>query len=231
MDIKIIHEDKQIIVAVKPPKVPSQSDKTGDKDMLTILKEHLKKEYPMSKDPYIGLVHRLDRPVGGLMVFAKTKEANRYLSEGIRTKRFKKEYYAVVCGSSENKSGELINYLKKMRSLNMSKVVTEQSKSGKEAILQYDVIEEVNTEDYGNLSLVKINLKTGRHHQIRVQFSNAGMPLWGDNKYNKRFVKMKGWTQIALWSGYISFSHPKTKEMLEFKLKPHNEYPFNIFNY
>jgi len=230
MNLNIIHEDKHIIVVVKPPKVPSQSDKTGDTDMMAILKEHLLKEHPMAKEPYIGLIHRLDRPVGGLMVFAKTKEANRYLSEEIRTKKFKKEYLTVVCGKPEEDHGELRDYLKKVTSLNMSKVVTEQSKSGKEAILQYDIIDTVETDEYGILSLLRVNLKTGRHHQIRVQFSNANLPLWGDNKYNKTFVKGKGWTQIALWAQSLEFNHPKTKKLVKFEVKPYDEYPFNLFN-
>lgn len=229
MNLNIIHEDKQIIVVVKPPKVPSQSDKTGDTDMMAILKEHLLNEYPMAKEPYLGLLHRLDRPVGGLMVFAKTKESNRYLSEEIRNKKFKKEYLAVVCGKPEMHHGELRNYLKKVTSLNMSKVVTEQSKSGKEAVLEYQLLDSVETDEYGILSLLKINLKTGRHHQIRVQFSNANLPLWGDNKYNKDFVKSKGWTQIALWAESLEFKHPKTKKELQFQVNPSDEYPFNLF--
>lgn len=230
MEIKIIHEDKHIIVAEKPPKVPSQRDKSGDPDMLSILKEHLKKNYPSAKNPYIGLIHRLDRPVGGLMVFAKTKEANKWLSEEIRDKGFGKEYYAVVCGKPQREEGELRNYLLRNGRINMSKVVNKETKNSKEAILEYKLIESVNTEEYGKLSLVKIILKTGRHHQIRVQFSNADLPLWGDNKYNRTFVKMKGWTQIALWAYGLSFKHPKEKKLCKYESKPHKEYPFNLFN-
>ncbi|RKD21414.1 23S rRNA pseudouridine1911/1915/1917 synthase [Caminicella sporogenes DSM 14501] len=230
-DIKIIHEDKHIIVAEKPPKMPTQSDKTGDIDMLSLLKEYLKKNYPAAKNPYIGLVHRLDRPVGGLMVFAKTREANAWLSEEIRTKRFKKEYYAVVCGKPEKEKAELRNYLLKLRTVNMSKVVTKDTKKAKEAILEYELIDSVDTKEYGILSLVKIFLKTGRHHQIRVQFSYNGLPLWGDNKYNKTFVKMRKWTQIALWASSITFNHPKNKNLCRFESKlPYKEYPFSLFN-
>ncbi|WMJ80482.1 RNA pseudouridine synthase [Clostridium sp. MB40-C1] len=230
MNLKIVFEDKHVIVVEKPPKVPSQSDKTDDIDMITMLKNYLKEKYPSTRDPYIGLVHRLDRPVGGLMVFAKTKEANRNLSDQIRIKLFRKEYYAVVCGKPEKDNGELKDYLKKLRTINMSKVVSEKTKDSKEAILEYEVVESIATEEFGILSLVSIKLKTGRHHQIRVQFANAGLPLWGDNKYNKAFVKMKKWTQIALWSKYISFKHPKDKSICSFESKPNKEIPFSLFN-
>lgn len=230
MNLNIVYEDSYIIVAEKPPKVPSQKDKTNDMDMLSMMKEHLKIAYPKARNPYIGLVHRLDRPVGGLMIFAKTKEANASLSEQMKNKSFKKEYYAVVCGKPESKTGTLRDYLLKTGRINMSKVVPKENKNAKEAILEYEVIDSVSTEEDGILSLVKINLKTGRHHQIRVQFSNADMPLWGDNKYNKRFVKMKGYTQISLWAKSIEFVHPKDKKVCKFELKPYNEYPFNLLS-
>ncbi|WP_432405414.1 RluA family pseudouridine synthase [Wukongibacter sp. M2B1] len=229
MEIKIVFEDKHIIVAEKPPKVPSQSDKTGDSDMVSKLKEYLKVKYPAARDPYIGIVHRLDRPVGGLMVFAKTKEANAWLSEEIRTKRLKKEYQAVVCGRSDKDSAQLVDYLLRNGRINMSKVVEEGTKRSKKAVLSYQLLDSVENEEYGTLSLVKIALETGRHHQIRVQFSNAGLPLWGDNKYNKTFVKTKKWTQIALWATAISFIHPKDKKVHRFETKPYNEFPFELF--
>ena len=228
MDIKIIYEDKHIIVAKKPPKVPSQSDKSGDMDMLTWLKNYLMDKYNV-KNPYMGLLHRLDRPVGGLMVFAKTKYANAKLSEEIRTKKFQKQYYAVVCGKPEKPTGQLKDYLRKYGRNNISKVVTKDMKDAKEAVLEYELLERIETEEYGILSLVKIDLKTGRHHQIRVQFSNANLPLWGDNKYNETFIKMKKWTQIALWAGDISFKHPKENKICSFQLKPDDNYPFTLF--
>lgn len=101
----------------------------------------------------------------------------------------------------------------------------------KEAILQYTVLETKDTEEYGPLSLLKIVLKTGRHHQIRVQLSNSGFPIWGDNKYNKTFVKKRGWTQIALWSHKISFDHPTKKANSTYISLPYDEYPWNIFDY
>lgn len=229
MDFKIIHEDAHIIVVEKPPKVPSQGDKTGDKDMLTYIKEYLQKQYPSTKDPYVGLIQRLDRPVGGVMVFAKTKLANQKLSEQIRVKAIGKEYFGVICGKPPTNQATLVNYLLKQTHLNMSKVVSEGTKNGKEAILSYEVLETVTTEEFGILSLLKITLMTGRHHQIRVQLSHANLPLWGDNKYNKAFVKSKEWTQIALWAGILSLEHPKSNKQQVFQSLPKEQYPFSLF--
>ncbi|HOQ16085.1 MAG TPA: RluA family pseudouridine synthase [Defluviitaleaceae bacterium] len=229
MDIPILYEDGHIIVALKPPKIPSQADKSGDKDMLSYLKEYLKEQYPMAQNPYIGLVHRLDRPVGGLMVFAKSKWANAKLSEQIQNKQFNKEYLAVVTGKPEKVQGELVDYLLKNQKLNLSKVVSKETKGAKEAILEYECLDSVEFENEGWLSLLKIVLKTGRHHQIRVQLSHAGIPVWGDNKYNPAFVKRREWTQIALWAYSLSFYHPKTNQLCLYIEKP-EQYPFNQFN-
>lgn len=229
MDIKVIYEDSHIIVVEKPPKIPSQQDKTGDMDMLGLIKDYLKKKYPRARNPYIGLIHRLDRPVGGLMVFAKNKEANAKLSEQIKFHSFEKEYLAVVCGKPEKDKGELIDYLLKNQARNISKVVSKGNKGAKEAILGYAYLNSVSAEE-GILSLIKIVLKTGRHHQIRVQLSNAKLPLWGDNKYNPSFVKRKDWTQIALWAWKLTFYHPKTNKLCSFELNP-TQYPFTLFKF
>lgn len=229
MSIDIIYEDKHVIVAIKPPKVPSQKDKTGDKDMLSLLKDYMKQQCGIA-NPYVGLIHRLDRPVGGVMVFAKTKYANTQLSEQLRNKGFDKNYYAVVCGKPHEKEAELTDYLIKLRTVNMSKVVDKKkTPNAKEAILRYEVIETVHTEEYGELTFLKIKLLTGRHHQIRVQLAHAGLPLWGDNKYNKSFVKNKKWTQIALWAGQLSFIIPKQKNPKVFSCMPKDQYPFELF--
>lgn len=228
MELKILFEDKHLIVAVKPPMVPSQSDQTKDEDMMKIITDHLVTKGSGSPKPYLGLVHRLDRPVGGLMVFAKTEFANARLSEAIRLKQFKKIYYAVVCGKPENPQGELRDHLIKLSTVNMSKIAEPGRKNAKEAILDYALVETIQTEEYGDLSLLKIQLKTGRHHQIRVQLAHAGFPIWGDTKYNPRFVKTKGWVQAALWAAELSFQHPKENRTLEFKEYP-QEYPFSLF--
>ncbi|KNF08237.1 ribosomal large subunit pseudouridine synthase C [Gottschalkia purinilytica] len=230
MEIKTIFEDKNILVVEKPPKLPCQSDKTNDEDLMSILYKDIKERNDKLKNVYLGLIHRLDRPVGGVMVLAKTQESNSNLSKQVSNRYMKKEYLTIVCGKPDETKGELKNYLKKLSTINMSKVVSKDTKGAKEAILEYEVIDTLNTQEYGNLSLVKIKLKTGRHHQIRVQLSNWGFPIWGDNKYNKDFVKKKEWTQIALWAYRLSFSHPIKRSYLSFTSLPHNEYPWNLFN-
>ncbi|CAK7028523.1 RNA pseudouridine synthase [Tissierella carlieri] len=219
MDIKIIFEDKDILVVEKPPKIPCQSDKTSDDDIMSILNR-----------PYLGLVHRLDRPVGGVMVYAKNEKTNSFLSKEVSARRLYKEYLVVVCGRPEASKGELRDYLKKLRTINMSKVVDKGTNGAKEAVLEYELLESKDTEEYGTLSLLKVILKTGRHHQIRVQLSNAGFPIWGDNKYNKTFVKKKEWTQISLWSYKIGFYHFTNKTNSTFISLPYDEYPWDVFD-
>lgn len=227
MKIDILFQDKSIIVVEKPPKIPCQSDKTQDEDLMSLLTKQLMEDG--AEEPYLGLVHRLDRPVGGVLVLAKTKEANRVLSKQISEHKFTKEYLAVVCGIPANPHGELRDYLKKLVTINMSKVVDKGTKNAKEAILQYNLMAAKTTDKYGDISLLNVNLKTGRHHQIRVQLSNAGFPIWGDNKYNKIFVKNKEWTQISLWAHRVAFRHPVSNAPIDFTSFPYDEYPWSIF--
>jgi len=226
MSLKIMYEDKHVICLEKPQGIPSQSDKTNDEDLMSLVSEYLKTK---NDKPYIGLIQRLDRPVGGVIVFAKNEFANKELSKQVQLRQTQKEYLAVVCGKPDQEAGVLEDLLKKLKTINMSKITTSDDKLGKLAKLEYSTLETVETEEYGPLTLLKINLLTGRHHQIRVQLSNACMPIWGDNKYNKIFVKKKDWTQIALWSYKFGFRHPKTKEYIEFKAVPENIYPFKLF--
>lgn len=214
--INIIYEDNHLLVVEKPINVIVQEDNTKDKDLLTMLKEYLKEKYNKPGNVYLGLVHRLDRPVGGIMVFAKTSKAAGRLSEQVRNKTFKKTYNAVVVGNI-NDNGKLHDYLLKDEKRNIVKV----DKRGKEAILYYKKLNYKN-----NMSLVEINLETGRSHQIRVQMSNYGYPLFGDQKYNKN---AKVGEQIALFAKKIEFIHPVTKENMSFELELPNRYPFNIF--
>lgn len=218
-DLKILYEDNHIIVVVKEPGIPTQEDKTGDKDMLTIVKEYIKVKYNKPGNVYLGLVHRLDRMVGGVMVFAKTSKAASRISEYIRQKNVKKRYLAVVNGTLpvSDKKVELRNYLVKNERLNMSRVVDSTTKGSKEAILEYKVLKNFtyNGKDY---SLVDIDLHTGRHHQIRLQFANIGHPLYGDIKYGQKVNKVG--QNLALFSYYLSFFHPTKDEYLEFEFKP-----------
>lgn len=211
--LKILYEDNHIIVVEKKPNIPSQSDKTGDIDMLTLVKDYIKEKYKKPGNVYLGLVHRLDRPVGGIMIFAKTSKAASRLSNQVREKIFKKKYLAVVDGKFEKNQGTLEDYLYKDERHNMSKVVKKEKKNSKLAKLDYKVLKYNQVKE---LSLVEINLHTGRHHQIRVQLSNFGHSIFGDQKYGTRG---KG-KQIALWAYELTIIHPVTKEELTFKDLP-----------
>lgn len=214
--INIIYEDNHLFVVEKPINIPVQEDKSKDLDFLTMLKEYIKKRDKKVGNVYLGLVHRLDRPVGGIMVFAKTSKCASRLSEQVRNRTFKKTYYAIVEGKVEEKS-ILIDKLSKDTKNNIVRI----DNNGKEAILNYELIKYND-----NLSLVKINLKTGRSHQIRVQFSSRGHALYGDQKYNCKAISGQ---QIALFSNSITFNHPITKESLTFNLSLPNRKPWNKF--
>lgn len=209
MKLKVIYEDNHIIVVEKPPNVPSQGDKTEDVDMLTLIKEYLKEKYNKPGNVYLGLVHRLDRPVGGVMVFAKTSKAASRLSNQVREKFFKKEYLAIVDGKPEKNKGTLENYLLKNERTNTSRIVKENTPGSKYAKLDYEVLK-YNEEI--NLSLLKILLHTGRHHQIRVQLAEMGHSICGDQKYGTRG---RG-KQISLWAYKLTIEHPITKESMTF---------------
>lgn len=213
--LEILYEDNHIIVVEKKPNIPSQGDKSGSIDLLTMVKEYIKEKYNKPGNVYVGLVHRLDRPVGGVMVFAKTSKAASRLSNQIREKTIKKTYFAVVDGSfkKENKKGVLEDYLYKDERNNISKVVKKDKKGSKYAKLDYEVIDYKPDKD---LSLLRINLHTGRHHQIRLQLANIGHSIFGDQKYG---VRGKG-KQIALWAYRLEIEHPITKEKMKFEKYP-----------
>ena len=212
-NLKVLYEDNHIIVVRKDPNIPSQADKTEDLDMLTIIKKYLKEKYNKPGNVYLGLVHRLDRPVGGVMVFAKTSKAASRLSNQVREKTFKKKYLAVVDGKFDRENGILEDYLYKDERNNSSKVVKPEKKNAKLAKLDYKVLAYNEVKD---LSLVKVNLHTGRHHQIRVQLSNAGHSIFGDQKYGTR----GNGKQIALWAYELTIQHPVSKEEMTFKCLP-----------
>ena len=203
--MNIIYEDNHILVVEKKAGIPVQEDCSKDIDLLTLLKGYLKEKYHKPGNVYLGLVHRLDRPVGGVMVFAKTSKAASRLSEQVRTHQLKKEYYAVVEGNVKEEE-ELIDFLWKDEKRNMVFV----DKRGKESVLNYKKVAYHN-----GYSLVHIVLKTGRSHQIRVQFSSRHHPLYGDQKYNK---KAKFGENIALFAFSLSLYHPVTKAYLTFTL-------------
>lgn len=214
--INIIYEDNHVLVVEKPINIGVQEDSSNDEDLLNILKGYLKEKYNKPGNVYLGLVHRLDRPASGIMVFAKTSKAASRLSTQVRDNKFNKIYNAVVMNKI-NDSGHLEDYLVKDTKKNIVKV----SKEGKLAILDYKRLDYKN-----NMSLVEIKLKTGRSHQIRVQFSHNGNPLYGDQKYNKN---AKVGQQLALFAKKLEFYHPVTKELLSFELDLPDRKPFNLF--
>ena len=209
--MEILYEDNHLLVVVKPTYVLSQSDGSDTPDMLTILKKYLKEKYNKPGNVYLGLVHRLDKEVGGVMVFAKTSKAARRLSEQVRLHQFEKYYLAVVKGKVESNT-----YKDKiLREEYQSKI----DEKGKEAILSFETLKVID-----NNSLVKIKLLTGRHHQIRVQFKARGHYLLGDKRYGK-----KGEFPLALYAYHLAFYHPITKEKLIFENIPNTGY-FSKFN-
>lgn len=218
----ILYEDNDIIVIHKPGGISVQTSRIGQKDMVSILKNYrVRKKEP----PYIGVIHRLDQPVEGVLVFAKTKEAAAKLSDQSARHEMDKYYRAVVQNTgeiklSEGSTGEQIDFLLKDAKLNSSKVVPEGTKGAKKAVLSYRVL-----YTKGELAELEIKLQTGRHHQIRVQMAHAGFPLVGDQKYgglSASSIEGAG-KNIALCSVKIGFSHPKTGEKMEFQIEPENE--------
>ena len=219
--LNVIYEDNHIIVVEKPVNIPSQGDKTGDVDMLTIIKEYLKEKYNKPGNVYLGLIHRLDRPVGGVMVFAKTSKAAARLSEQVRDKVFKKKYLVIANGKFDKETGVLSDYLLKNERKNMSRVVPEGTKNSKYAELDYEILK---YDAELNLSVLKINLHTGRHHQIRVQLSSRNHSIYGDQKYGGRGHGK----QICLWAYELTINHPITKEEMTFKSIPNMEKSWKI---
>ena len=212
--INILYEDNHLLVVEKPVGVLSQADSSNNPDMLTLLKKYLKEKYNKPGNVYLGLVHRLDKNVGGVMVFAKTSKAAARLSKQVRDKEMKKTYLA-ICSSIIKENGEYKDYLKRVE----YKSIVVPKEEGKLALLTYEILDSKN-----NTTLVKVNLKTGRHHQIRVQFAHHNHPLLGDERYGK-----KGKYSIALYAYSLSFYHPITKELLTFRSKPNFGY-FKEYN-
>ncbi len=222
-DLVVLHEDNHVIVVLKPQNVPSCEDESKDTDLLTIVKEHVKIRENKTGNVYVGLVHRLDRPTGGVMVYAKSSKAAARLSEQMKTGDFEKKYYAVLVGTPREKKATLTNYLKKNPINNMVYVCPQTVEGAKFAELEYNIVEEKN-----GLSLAEIKLHTGRSHQIRVQTANLGTPVYGDMRYGGEKAK-KG--KLALWATSLCFTHPVSKERLCFKIQPPtDETPWKYFD-
>lgn len=222
-DLTILHEDNHIIVVLKPQNVPTCEDSSKDKDMLTMIKEYIKETYDKQGNVYLGLIHRLDRPTGGVMVFAKSSKAASRLSEQMREGDFEKRYYATLVGTPREEKATLTHYMKKNAINNMVYVCEPTVEGAKFAELEYKVLETQN-----QLSLVDVRLHTGRSHQIRVQMNAIGCPVYGDMRYGGEKAK-KGY--LALWAYYLAFTHPVSKERMVFRVQPPKDNtPWNLFN-
>lgn len=219
--VKVYFEDNHILVVNKPANIPVQADISGDMDFLELLKCDLKNRYEKPGNVFLGLVHRLDRPVSGIMVFAKTSKAAARLSEQMRLHKISKIYLAVAKGKLTNNYGKMQDYLYKNEKTNKVSSVSKETPGAKLAELEYELIA---CED--DLSLVKIKLLTGRPHQIRVQFSSRGCYLLGDFKYGSTDKNVNG---LSLLSYILGFEHPTKKEWMEFRGEIPDRYPWNVF--
>ena len=215
--LNILYEDNHIIVVVKPYNVLSQGDSTGDVSIMDMIKDYIKVKYHKPGNVYLGLVHRLDRPVGGIMVFARSSKAASRLCKAFNEHKITKKYLAIVKGKVDA-SGEFVDYTAKGKD---GKAYVTNEKERKKAILNYELVE-YNKEN--DCSLVSVDLKTGRHHQIRIQFASRGHYLLGDQRYGVLDNK-----QISLFSYYLSFTHPVSNEVLEFKVFPEKKNYWTIF--
>lgn len=213
----ILYEDKDIIVCQKPPAVAVQSRRIGSMDMEAALKNYFVKKGEM---PYVGLVHRLDQPVQGILVFGKNKESTAFLSRQLLDNRMEKIYLACVEGVPSVKEACLVDEIEKEQKTNLSKIVDKKTKNSKTAILEYKLI-----KSEAKRSLLEIHLKTGRHHQIRVQLAHGGFPIVGDAKYNPKVGIDPSGQEIALCAYKLSFIHPVSKKKMEFQVKPLGNFP------
>ncbi len=226
----ILYEDDQILVVCKPSGIATQTARVGQQDMVSELKNYLAKKETLrtGQEPYLGVVHRLDQPVSGLLVFAKTRSASAALSHQISTGQMQKYYYAIVLGKPAQSQDVLVNYLYKDGHNNRSYVVKEDFPEAKKAVLEYRTVKTlIALEENCEATLLEIKLMTGRHHQIRVQLANADIPILGDSKYgsmrSKDFNKDSSLRSLALCAYKLRFEHPLTGEELTFERNPEDE--------
>lgn len=216
--LTIKYEDKDIIVAVKPVGMEAQSSRGFSADMVSEIKKHIHRTSTIKGEPYVGVIHRLDKPVSGLMVYAKTKQAAAILSDAVQKGKVQKQYLVVFCGKPVDNVGKYVDYLLKSDRENMSKIVDKGITGGKLAELHYRVLH-TRTDREEEQSLAEVDLITGRHHQIRVQFAGHGTPLWGDNRYNPKFAGHSR-VNIGLAAWRLSFAHPISGKILNFEMMP-----------
>lgn len=221
-DLQILFEDNHLLVAVKPMDVPVQADDSGDPDMVNMLKAYLVEKYNKPGDAYLGLVHRLDRPTGGVMMFAKTSKCAERLCEAIKNGDVDKKYLAILDGVPRYRADKLTCYLKKFPDTNNVRIVPALTEGAKYAELDYKVL----SEKQGR-SLVSVKLITGRGHQIRVQMAGMGTPIVGDKRYGNG---MKSKLPLCLWATELRFSHPISGKTMVFRVYPPEIEPWTAFN-
>lgn len=221
----ILYEDKDILVCHKPAGLAVQNARVGSMDMESLLKNYIAQKVP-GKMPYLGIIHRLDQPVEGVLVFALNPKAAADLSRQMTAGKIKKTYLAVTEGTVKVNSAKLVDWLKKDGRTNSSAVVEGGTSGAKKAILSYEVLEtwknKEDAQDCGERNLIRIDLDTGRHHQIRVQMAHHGMPLWADGKYKKKeeMLEAEQGTAIGLCAWRLEFAHPKTGKKMKFEVQP-----------
>lgn len=221
--MKILYEDKYLILCEKPVGVESQRSSRGGEDMLTLLEEYRREK---GEDGYVGLVHRLDTATGGAMIYSKREDMTGKLSALVQSDDYNKTYLAVIHGVPDKSMGELRDLLFHDKRKNKSFICDKERSGVKEAILNYRVLKTVGQEGGEGMSLVEIKLVTGRTHQIRVQFASRKMPLVGDGKYGSRDNK----ANMSLWSHRVEFVHPQTKKQICAESLPPQNYPWSLFD-
>lgn len=224
MQTKIIYEDAHVLVCHKPAGLATQSGRVRQADMVSELKRYLsgKKEGRKEQVPYLGVIHRLDQPVEGLLVFAKTKAAAAKLTAQLSKGSLNKQYLALICGKPCVKVDEIVDYLGKDG--NMARVLEQGSPEAKRAVLQYEMVREITAKSAGTFSLLDVHIETGRFHQIRIQLAHAGMPIVGDAKYGGEQAMASGRAfgipHVALYAYRIEFEHPQTGKKMTFGIEP-----------
>ena len=220
---RILYEDNHLIAVNKLPSEIVQGDKTGDVPLSEDVKQYIKQKYNKPGNVYLGVIHRIDRPASGVVVFARTGKALTRMNELVKERKIEKKYWAIVKNKPENDKGELRNFLLKNEKKNKSFVVESKKEGAKEAILTYCLINE--SRDY---KLLEINLLTGRHHQIRAQLSAIGCPIKGDLKYG--FDRSNKDASISLHARSVSFIHPVTKQQINILADPPKDTLWNYFS-
>lgn len=219
--LEIMYEDAHILVVWKPSGLESQSSRGIGADMVSEIRRHIHNSSPQKGMPYVGVIHRLDKPVSGVMVYAKEKKAAASLSKQVSGGTMDKKYLAVVCGKVDNFVDNFVDYLLKDERTNLSGIVDMGITGGKRAELEYRILKTIQEEPDKDLNLAEITLHSGRHHQIRVQMAGHGMPIWGDRKYNPDFADSRaGRDNIALSAYRLAFLHPVSRERMDFCRMP-----------